>query len=143
MSPPVADPATTVRSYIGALNRGNPDDIASYVSEEFINEHTSALGETVTGRGAYRARLEGFLGQFRELHYEIEQTIAEGAQVAVAYRMSARYRDVSSGSAVDCPIQIRGMFRFRVEQGRIVHRVDYWDSAEFQRQLHPAAGLKA
>jgi len=143
MRPPVADPATTVRSYIGALNRGNPDDIASYVSEEFINEHTSALGETVTGRGAYRARLEGFLGQFRELHYEIEQTIAEGAQVALAYRMSARYRDVSRGSAVDCPIQIRGMFRFRVEQGRIVHRVDYWDSAEFQRQLSAAAGFRA
>ena len=143
MRPPVADPMTTVRSYIGALNRGNPDDIASYVSDEFVNEHTSTLGETVTGRAAYRARLEGFLGQFRELHYEIEQTIAEGAQVALAYRMSARYRDVSRGSAVDCPIQIRGMFRFRVEQGRIVHRVDYWDSAEFQRQVDSAAGLKA
>jgi len=54
MSPPVADPATTVRSYIGALNGGNPDDIASYVSDEFINEHTATLGETVTGRAAYR-----------------------------------------------------------------------------------------
>jgi len=139
----VADPATTVRNYIGALNRGDPDDIASYVSDEFINEHTATLGETVTGRGAYRARLEGFLGKFRELHYEIEQTIAEGPQVAVAYRMSARYQDSRNGTAIDCPIQIRGMFRFRVEQGRIVHRVDYWDSAEFQRQLHAAAGLKA
>lgn len=138
-----ADPATTVRSYIGALNGGNPDDIASYVSDDFINEHTSMLGETVAGRGAYRARLEGFLGQFRELHYEIEQTIVEGAQVAVAYRMSARYRDSGSGSTVDCPIQIRGMFRFRVEHGQIVHRVDYWDSAEFQRQLQSAAKLRA
>jgi steroid delta-isomerase-like uncharacterized protein len=143
MRPAVADPVTTVRSYIGALNRGDPDDIASYVSDEFINEHTSTLGETVTGRGAYRARLEGFLGKFRELHYEIEQTIAEGAQVAVAYRMSARYWETGSGSAVDCPIQIRGMFRFRVEHGRIVHRIDYWDSAEFQRQLQAAAILKA
>ncbi|HLQ13512.1 MAG TPA: nuclear transport factor 2 family protein [Steroidobacteraceae bacterium] len=142
MKPPVADAATTVRGYIGALNRGNPDDIVSYVSDEFVNEHTSALGETVTGRGAYRTRLEDFLGQFRELHYEIEQTIAEGAQVAVAYRMSARYRDVGSGFALDCPIQIRGMFRFRVEHGRIVHRVDYWDSAEFQRQVRSAAGLR-
>ena len=143
MSQAEADPATTVRRYIDALNRGNPDDIASYVSEAFINEHTSTLGETITGRGAYRARLEGFLGQFRELHYEIEQTIAEGPQVAVAYRMSARYRDTGGGSTLECPIQIRGMFRFRVEHGRIVHRVDYWDSAEFQRQLSTAAGLRA
>ena len=139
----VADPATTVRSYIGALNRGNPDDIASHVSDEFINEHTSTLGETIRGRVAYRARLEGFLRKFRDLHYEIEQTITEGPQVAVAYRMSARYRDTDSGSAVDCPVQIRGMFRFRVEHGRIAHRIDYWDSAEFQRQLSAAAGLRA
>jgi steroid delta-isomerase-like uncharacterized protein len=143
MSRVVADPATTVRSYIGALNRGNPDDIASYVSDDFINEHTSTLGETVTGRGAYRARLAGFLETFRELHYEIEQAIAEGAQVAVAYRMSAKYRDSSSASAVDRPIHIRGMFRFRVEHGQIVHRVDYWDSAEVQRQLQAAASLRA
>lgn len=141
MRPAVADPATIVRSYIGALNHGDPDDIARYVSDEFINEHTSTLGESVTGRAAYRARLEGFLGRFRELHYEIEQTIAEGAQVAVAYRMSARYQHPDNGSTVDCPIQIRGMFRFRVEHGRIVHRIDYWDSADFQRQLQAAAGL--
>ena len=143
MRPAPDDPATTVRSYIGALNRGDPDDIASYVSDEFINEHTATLGETLTGRAAYRARLEGFLGKFRELHYEIEQTITEGAQVAVAYRMSARYQHAADDSVVDCPIQIRGMFRFRVELGRIVHRIDYWDSAEFQRQLQAGAILKA
>ncbi len=139
MSQAEADPAMTVRHYIAALNRGDPDDIASCVSAEFINEHTSTLGETITGRAAYRARLEGFLGQFRQLHYEIEQTIAEGAQVAVAYRMSARYRYTDGGAAVERPIQIRGMFRFRVEHGRIVHRVDYWDSADFQRQLSSAS----
>ena len=92
MSRAEADPATTVRSYIAALNRGNPDDIANHVSDGFVNEHTSTLGETISGREAYRARLAGFLGNFRELHYEIEQTIVEGQQVAVAYRMSARSR---------------------------------------------------
>ena len=142
MSRAEADPATTVRSYIAALNRGNPDDIASHVSDGFINEHTSTLGETITGREAYRARLAGFLENFRELHYEIEQTIVEGQQVAVAYRMSARYRATGNSSSLDRPIRIRGMFRFRVEQGRIVHRVDYWDSADFQRQLSAVADVR-
>jgi ketosteroid isomerase-like protein len=33
------------------------------------------------------------------------------------------------------PVAIRGMFRFRVRDGLIAHRVDYWDALEYQRQV--------
>jgi hypothetical protein len=33
------------------------------------------------------------------------------------------------------PVVIRGVFRFRVEDGLIAHRADYWDGADFQRQV--------
>jgi ketosteroid isomerase-like protein len=46
--------------------------------------------------------------------------------VAVPYTMTATVQGK--------PIRIRGMFRFRVRDGLIAHRVDYWDSAEFTRQ---------
>lgn len=134
-----AAPVATVRAYLRALNQGNADAVVACVSDRFVNEHTSILGETVVGREAYRQRLEEFLRRFPGLHYDVEQVIAEGPDVAVAYRMSAAWRSTVTCDAEARPFVIRGMFRFRVEGGRIVHRVDYWDSAEFQRQVSDVA----
>lgn len=126
-----------VRRYLAALNARDADAVADCVSAGFVNEHTAALGRTVTGRAAYRARLDGFLAEFADLHYEIEDLLVAGERAAVAYRMS--FRLVSAGKV---PVRIRGMFRFRVDaDGLIAHRIDYWDSAEVHRQL--AAGRTA
>lgn len=133
MSQRAVAPAAAVRAYLDALNRGSADEVAAFVSEDFVNEHTSTLGESVTGRAAYRQRLGGFLAGFAGLHYEIEQLIADGDNVAVAYRMCADWRAPGAGTAR--PFAIRGMFRFVVRDGLIVHRVDYWDSADFRRQV--------
>ncbi|WFE21508.1 nuclear transport factor 2 family protein [Solwaraspora sp. WMMD937] len=123
-----------VRRYLSALNAWDADAVAGCVSPGFVNEHTAALGRTVTGRAAYRARLDGFLAEFADLHYEVEDLLVEGDRAAVAYRMS--FRLVSAGRA---PVRIRGMFRFLVDaDGLIARRVDYWDSAEVHRQI--AAG---
>jgi len=132
--------AATVRAYLAALNRGSADDAALCVSEGFINEHTTTLGETVVGREAYRERLARFLESFSRLHYEVEQMIVDGPHVAVAYRMSATWQGPGADSSAGRPFVIRGMFRFEVEAGRINHRVDYWDSADFQRQVSGAGG---
>ncbi|ROO61890.1 steroid delta-isomerase-like uncharacterized protein [Micromonospora sp. Llam0] len=123
-----------VRRYLAALNARDADAVAGCVSPGFVNEHTAALGRTVTGRAAYRARLDGFLTEFADLHYEVEDLLVDGDRAAVAYRMS--FRLVSAGRA---PVRIRGMFRFRVDaDGLIAHRVDYWDSAEVHRQIAAA-----
>jgi ketosteroid isomerase-like protein len=119
-----------VERYIAALNGGDADTIAGCVTPGFHNEHTSAAGRSLRGRDAYRAALKGFLGEFEELRYEIEDLIVEGDRAAVAYQMSFRL----SGT----PVEIRGMFRFRVEGGLIAHRVDYWDGADFARQTAPS-----
>jgi steroid delta-isomerase-like uncharacterized protein len=133
------DAEAVVRAYLAALNRADADAAVACVSEDFINEHTATLGETVRGREAYRGRLGEFLQKFRNLHYDIEKTIVAGADVAVAYRLSASWRSAGADASAGRPFVIRGMFRFRVEAGRIVHRVDYWDSAEFQRQVSGAS----
>ena len=136
MTAPERGPADTVRAYLDALNRGSPDEVAACVAEDFVNEHTAALGRSVIGRRAYRDRLGEFLDAFPGLHYAIERLIAEGIDVAVAYRMTGRWRPAPGAEAR--PFAIRGMFRFEVREGLIAHRVDYWDSAEFQRQVQPA-----
>jgi len=121
-----------VTRYLDALNRGDPDSIAACVTEDFHNEHTSTLGHSRHGRAAYRERLPGFLAEFAGLRYTVEDTIVEGDRAAVAYTMTCSWK---GGTAEGRPVSIRGVFRFRVADGLIAHRVDYWDSAEFTRQV--------
>jgi steroid delta-isomerase-like uncharacterized protein len=126
-----------VRRFVDALNTGDPDRIAACVTDDFHNEHTSALGHSLRGRAAYRERLPVFLGRFADLRYDVEDLIVDGDRAAAAYRLSCRWLD-EDGRAH--PVSIRGMFRFRVAgDGLIAHRVDYWDSAEFERQVASAA----
>ncbi|MBO4208727.1 nuclear transport factor 2 family protein [Micromonospora echinofusca] len=117
--------------YVAALNAHDAGAIAACVSGDFVNEHTSALGRSVVGRAAYRERLDGFLADFVDLRYDPEDLVVEGDRAVLAYRMSflARW-------AGHRPVEIRGVFRFRVDDdGLIAHRVDYWDSGEVTRQL--------
>ena len=128
--------AAVATGFVAALNSHDPDLIAACVTEDFHNEHTSSLGNSLRGREAYRARLPVFLGGFTDLHYEIEDVVAQDDRAVVAYRMSFGYR--RDDGAV-CPVSVRGVFRFRVVDGLIAHRADYWDGADFQRQVDAVA----
>jgi ketosteroid isomerase-like protein len=115
-----------VLAYVAALNAGDPDAIAACVTDDFFNEHTSAVGHSLRGRAAYRERLPQFLSEMEGLHYDVEDVIADGARCAVPYTMTARW--------CGHPFTIRGVFRITVRDGLIAHRVDYWDSLDFLRQ---------
>ncbi|WP_245655774.1 nuclear transport factor 2 family protein [Microtetraspora fusca] len=120
-----------VARYVDALNAHDADAIAACVSPDFVNEHTSPLGRSVTGRDGYRANLTGFLADFADLHYAVEDLIVEDCRAALAYRMS--FRLLSAGGK---PVAVRGVFRLQVgAHGLITHRTDYWDSGEVRRQL--------
>jgi steroid delta-isomerase-like uncharacterized protein len=123
-----------VDRYLAALNAHDVDAIAACVAPDFVNEHTSTLGTTRVGQDEYRAALPLFLRQFADLHYEPEDVIVDGDRAAVAYRMTAQWID---DGGTRHAIAIRGVFRFLVANGLIARRVDYWDSADFQRQVVP------
>ena len=114
------------RGYLDAFAGGDPDRIAAFVTDDFVNEHTSALGSGCTGAEEYRRRLPGFLASMPGLRYEIEDVIADGPRVWAAYTLRAVVNDR--------PIAVRGVMRFVVAGDRIAHRTDYWDSLVFQRQ---------
>lgn len=127
-----AAPASTrdvVVAYLDAINAGEADAAADLVADDFHNEHTSALGNSLRGRDAYRDRLPRFLAEFAGIRYELEDVIVDGERAAVPYTMTCEWHGH--------PVRIRGMFRFRVVDGHIAHRVDYWDSNEFERQTQP------
>ncbi len=125
--------AEIVRSYFDAFAGREPADIAAHVADDFVNEHTSALGAGCVGRAAYLDRLPGFLADMVDLRYVVEElvvdeSVGEVATAAVFYTMTALWQ----GSA---PIKIRGAQRLEVRDGLIVHRTDYWDSKVFLQQV--------
>ena len=122
----------TVIGYVDALNLGEPETIAAWVTPDFCNEHTSALGSSLRGRDAYRERLPQFLGRFRGLRYDIEDLLVDHDRASVRYRMTCRW---AGDDDVEHPVAIRGMFWFLVRDGLIAHRIDYWDGTEFTRQV--------
>ena len=120
-----------VTAYIEALNAHDPERIVALVTEDFVNDHTSARSTSLRGRAAYRERLDHFLAEMVDLRYEVERMVTEGPAVAVAYRMTARWRHEGTLR----PFTLRGAFLFEVRDGLVAHRVDYRDGVDFERQV--------
>lgn len=119
-------PADVCREYLSRFADGDADAIAAMVTDDFVNEHTAALGAGCEGREVYRGRLPGFLASMPGLRYDVEDVIADEDRVAAAYTLRTTVNDR--------PIAVRGVMRFVVRDGLIAKRTDYWDSLVFQRQ---------
>lgn len=136
MAPSFANPQKSagdvVRSYLDSFTSRDPVVIANHVSEDFLNEHTAALGQGCRGRATYQERLAGFLDDMVDLRYQVEELVQQNDKVMVSYLMTARWQG-------DAPISIRGAQSLRVSNGQICRRVDYWDSAAFLLQAVPGA----
>jgi steroid delta-isomerase-like uncharacterized protein len=119
-------PGELCTSYLAAFATADADQVVAHVTDDFVNEHTAALGSGCTGKDEYARRVPGFLASMPGLRYDVEDVLADGERVAVAYTLRARVNDRD--------VAVRGVMRFVVRDGRIARRVDYWDSLVFQQQ---------
>ena len=126
----MTSPADVCRRYLESFASGDPERVAACVTDDFVNEHTAALGSGCAGRDEYLRRLPGFIASMPGLHYEVETVVADGDQVCAAYTLHARVNDRD--------VAVRGMMHFVVVGDKIAKRTDYWDSKVFLRQ----AGLE-
>ena len=115
--------AEVALGYLAAFDGGDPAD---HVTDDFVNEHTAALGSGCVGREEYRRRLPGFRRDFAGIRYEPEDVVVDGDRVVVRYRMTATY----DGK----PVDLRGCMWLRIDGDRVAHRIDYWDALTFQQQ---------
>ncbi len=123
-------PAEVAATYLAAFGTGDPDAVTSMVTDDFVNEHTSAMGSGCEGKEEYARRVPNFLKNMPQLRYDVEEIVAEGDRVFAAYTLHTHVnnRDVA----------VRGVMRFRIEGDLVAHRTDYWDSMIFKQQ----AGLE-
>ena len=123
-------PADVCTAYLNAFATGDPNAVTAMVTDDFVNEHTAALGSGCTGKDEYVRRVPGFLASMPGLRYEIEDVAADGERVYAAYTLHTHVneRDVA----------VRGVMRFIVRGELVAKRIDYWDSMVFKQQ----AGLQ-
>jgi ketosteroid isomerase-like protein len=121
-----------VGRYLAALNAHDPEAVGAAVTPTFVNEHTSVLGVTRVGRDAYVEAVRDFLARFHHLRYEPEDMLVDDDRAAVPYRLT--FTTTGDDGQLHA-VAIRGVFVFRVEDGLVAHRVDYWDSSDYQRQI--------
>ena len=119
-------PTQVCAAYLAAFASGQADCVTDMVTDDFVNEHTAALGSGCSGKAEYAQRVPGFLASMPGLRYEVEEIIAEGDRVAAAYTLHTHVNGHD--------IAVRGIMRFRVEGQLVAHRTDYWDSLVFQQQ---------
>jgi ribokinase len=131
-SPPgvVPTPGDVAAAYLDAFATADPDRVAAMVTDDFVNEHASALGSASAGKDEYRRRLPGFLSSMAGLRYDVERLIVDGPMVAATYRLRA----TSEGT----PVDLRGVMVIETRAGRVARRTDYWDALTFLRQTGQA-----
>ena len=120
MSDAASSPSEVVASYLAAFDTRDPERIAAHVSADFANRHTAALGSSCDGRGAYLERLPDFLAGIPDLHFEVEQLVTEGPDVAAFYTMTGRWQGQSEFS-------VRGIQHLRVQALLVVGQRDVID----------------
>ena len=122
-------------AYLASFASGDADAIAARVSDDFVNDHASALGSGCRGRVEYRRRLPAFLASMPGLRYDAGEPIVDGARVALPYDLHAQ-GTMPDGSPV--PVHVRGVMLLRVEHGLIAERLDVWDALTYLRQVGQA-----
>ncbi len=118
--------AELVLSYLSSFETGDRDVVARHVAEDFQNIQMTALGSGCEGKAIYRERLTDFLRDFENLQYKIDELIVDKAHIAVTYEMQFSQKGQR--------IKIPGVMVFKIRDGLIASRKDYWDGLSYQEQ---------
>lgn len=120
-----AESIAFIRQFIDACVRADPDEFASYFTEDAI--WWNSPWKPVTGRAAIRETVLRGAGQMTALPWEIRHIVAAGDVV-----MTERVDHFRVG---DKRIGVPCMGTFELRAGKIAAWRDYWDLKQFEAQL--------
>jgi limonene-1,2-epoxide hydrolase len=122
-----------IRSFIEAWQRNDLDELMGYFAEDCVYHNVPV--EPARGRQATRAIIKGFASMATRIEWVLQQIAETEAGVVLTERLD---RFQIGGQWVELPV----MGSFELEDGQITTWRDYFDMAQFQRQL-PGGGPSA
>ncbi len=66
-------PGEVCRSYLASFATGDPAQVVAHVTDDFVNEHTAALGSGCEGKDEYARRVPNFLASMPQLRISSRQ----------------------------------------------------------------------
>ncbi|MBC7691776.1 MAG: ester cyclase [Methylotenera sp.] len=125
------------------LNGSAPFYLDGFISSHYV-QHPSEPGQE-EGREAVRARLTKLHDAFTDLHFFLDEMIAEGDRVLARWHLEGRHTgDFLGVPATDRKVHCTGMDEYRVKDRKIT---EHWHELDlfglFQQLSSPEQTLKA
>lgn len=120
-----------VEAYVEAWNERDSTALDTLLAANGIHEDP-AQGFRAEGPAEVVALWRGLDESMPDFHWRITRSFTDGSDVGVEWSWVATYSGPTpEGPVADLPIEARGAALARVEDGRIVRFVDYYDGASF------------
>ncbi|MGH2560619.1 MAG: ester cyclase [Thermomicrobiales bacterium] len=105
--------------------------------DRYIAEHAAGNDPDFgAGREAFRARWRKWQAAFPDLHFQIDDLVAEGAKVVTRWTLTGTHQGEFMGiPPTGRAFRVAGMSLDRIEQGQIQEGFDGWDALGLRRQL--------
>jgi steroid delta-isomerase-like uncharacterized protein len=105
--------------------------------DRYIAEHAAGNDETFgIGREGFRRQWRQWQAAFEDLHFEVEEIVAEGDKVVTRWTLSGRQVGEFLGiPATGRTVSAAGMSLDTVRDGQLIAGVDAWDELGLRRQL--------
>jgi steroid delta-isomerase-like uncharacterized protein len=118
---PADDPKAVIRRWVEAWNAQDLDAAEELLAPEFVR-HDANLPDVV-GPQAERQHIADTLTAFPDLHFEIEQLIAEGDLVAARYLAHGMHRGEFLGIlGTGRPVTIQAVESYRLAGGKLAEQ---------------------
>jgi steroid delta-isomerase-like uncharacterized protein len=103
--------------------------------DELVDEKYMSNGQQI-GRAGYRQFVQGMRHAFPDIHFTIEEMVAENDLVALRYISQAtQQRDFMGIPATNKQVTVRGMDIFRIRNGQIAEAWSIFDQLAMLQQL--------
>jgi steroid delta-isomerase-like uncharacterized protein len=122
--------------YENVFNAHKADAASQYIAANGVN-HSPEPGHTGQGLEDIQKELAEFITAFPDIHFSVDQQVAEGDMVATLLTMTG----TNSGAmgpgmpATNKAVKVQGLDLVRIKDGKLVDRWGYFDSRSMMMQM--------
>lgn len=138
-APPTDNKQIVHRFTEDCWNKGKLDAVSQYVAKD-CRLHDPVFPTLTKGADTLRTHIESCRRAFPDIHFTIEDTIAERDEVVIQWTSTGTHEGVFLGMpATHRKVHVSGTSIDRLENGKIVEQWSHWNVMTLMEQLGVSA----